>query len=354
MSQDQASRIPCAGETFADVPRQAVEQTVVLAGGVEIRLLEVFVAVAEELHFGRAAKRLGLAQPPVSRSIQTLEARLGLRLLERSTRTVQLTRGGEVLLSSSRSLLRQHQRLLNEMSVLRLDASSEPIVSVAVDPGIAGGLTTLALRRFAASFPMSRVQLTSISHGADGVAASLDADLAVVCGDAAADRAVEGYVVCSEEIGAVVRVRNLLGQADSVTLHELAREPQLEALSGSEHWRARLSVSGLTGLPVDWAAGYEKFVDGLELVAAGAGVLLAPRLAWERFRREDLRWIPVRDAGTVPLMVAWRPGRSSRPAQAFAKFIVESARLRRVASSQGTFSPPDISFGSPSAASAPA
>jgi LysR family transcriptional regulator, benzoate and cis,cis-muconate-responsive activator of ben and cat genes len=354
MSQDQASRIPSTGESYAGVPYQAVDPAVVLAGGIEIRLLEVFVAVAEELHFGRAAKRLGLAQPPVSRSIQTLEARLGLRLLERSTRAVQLTGGGEVLLTSSRALLRQHQRLLSEMSLLRLNASVEPIVSVAYDPGIAGGLTNAALRHFAASFPTSRVQLTSISHGADGAAASLEADLALVCGDSTGDRGVERYVVCSEEIGAVVAARHSFGEAASVTLRELAREPQLEALSGSEHWRARLSVGGLTGLTLGCAAGYDKFVDGLDLVAAGAGVLLAPRLAWESFRRDDLDWIPVRDAGTVTLMVAWRPGRLSRPAQSFAKFIVESARLRRVASRQGTTSSPDNSFGSPGAASATA
>jgi DNA-binding transcriptional LysR family regulator len=350
MSQDQAGRIPFAGESYPDIACRAVG----LAGGVEIRLLEVFVAVAEELHFGRAAKRLGLAQPPVSRSIQTLEARLGVRLLERSTRTVRLTQGGEVLLNSSRGLLRQHRKLLSEMSMLRLDASAESIVSVAVDPGMAGGLTTPAVHEFAAWFPTLRVELTSISHGADGVAASRDVDLALVCGDAAVDRTVERYVVCSEEIGAVVAARHSLGEAPSITLHELAREPQLKALYGSEHWRARLSVSGLTGLRLDWAAGYDKFVDGLDLVAAGMGVLLAPRLAWEGFRRDDLHWVPVRDAGTVTLMVAWRAGRFSRPAQAFAKFIVESARLRRVASREGTTSSPDNSFGSPGAASAPA
>jgi DNA-binding transcriptional LysR family regulator len=354
MSQHQASRIPFTGQSDACVPHQRDGSAVVLAGGVEIRLLEVFVAVAEELHFGRAAKRLGLAQPPVSRSIQTLEARLGLRLLERSSRTVQLTRGGEVLLSLSRGLLRQHQRLLSEMSLLRIDAGVQPVLSVAVDAGIAGGLTTRALREFAAWFPSLRIELTSISHGTDGVVASLDADLALVCGDSALDRAVERYVVCSEKIGAVVPARHSLSEAASITLRELAREPQLKALYGSEHWRARLSVSGLTGLRLDWAAGYDNFVDGLDLVATGAGVLLAPRLAWEGFRRDDLHWIPVRDAGTVTLMVAWRPGRFSRPAQAFAKFIVESARLRRVASQQGTTSSPENSFGSPDAASATA
>ena len=71
----------------------------------ETRELRYFVAVAEELHFGRAAERLGMAQPPLSRAIQQLERRLGVRLLERNRRGVALTGAGEVLLHEGRAAL---------------------------------------------------------------------------------------------------------------------------------------------------------------------------------------------------------------------------------------------------------
>lgn len=71
----------------------------------ETRELRYFVAVAEELHFGRAAERLGMAQPPLSRAIQQLERRIGVPLLERNRRGVRLTGAGEVLLHEGRAAL---------------------------------------------------------------------------------------------------------------------------------------------------------------------------------------------------------------------------------------------------------
>ena len=80
-------------------------------GVVEIRQLRYFVAVAEELHFGRAAERLAVVQPAVSQQVGRLERELGVRLLERSSRRVALTGDGERLLAEARSALAAVERV---------------------------------------------------------------------------------------------------------------------------------------------------------------------------------------------------------------------------------------------------
>src|SRR6202453_4708466 len=80
----------------------------------EFRHLRYFVAVAEELHFGRAAERLHLSQPPLSQQIRKLEAVVGYALFVRTSRSVTLTNAGEALLERARRTLRNVQRDMDE------------------------------------------------------------------------------------------------------------------------------------------------------------------------------------------------------------------------------------------------
>jgi DNA-binding transcriptional LysR family regulator len=76
-----------------------------------LRHLRLFVTVAEELHFSRAADRLGMAQPPLSQAVRRLEKELGAELFDRAHRRIRLTAAGVVLLDETRELLAREERL---------------------------------------------------------------------------------------------------------------------------------------------------------------------------------------------------------------------------------------------------
>jgi DNA-binding transcriptional LysR family regulator len=272
---------------------------------VDLRLLECFVAVAEELHFGRAAARLGIAQPGLSRALRILEQRLDVELLRRSSRSVELTVPGRALLELSHDVLAPHRVLLREMA--RFRRSTPTGVSIAVDGAFAGLLLAMAIRHFHERFPDGGpVELQWAGYGSDAAAlVGGDADLALIGVEPDEPGIVSALVAETERMVLVGRSHPLAAR-QTVRLDELEDEPELQARSASPRWLRTWSIAGIAGGEGCRARSFDRFEDALDLIAAGAGVMVAPATAQARHGRSDLCWLPLVEVGPVGVHLAWR------------------------------------------------
>ncbi|MER7540308.1 LysR substrate-binding domain-containing protein [Streptomyces sp. NPDC097704] len=184
----------------------------------ELRSLRYFVAVAEELHFGRAATRLHMSQPPLSRAIKQLESDVGAPLFTRSPKGVTLTPVGSVLLDEARALLDHADRVLVRLSA----AAGVETITV----GILGDGTDRGVARLAAAYRRShpgidiRIRDTDLTDPTCGLRAGLvDVALTRAPFD---ETALTVRVLRSDPVGVVLNADDPLARRDGLRLAELS------------------------------------------------------------------------------------------------------------------------------------
>ncbi|MFD0278038.1 LysR family transcriptional regulator [Kitasatospora sp. NPDC127111] len=187
----------------------------------ELRTLRYFVAVAEELHFGRAATRLHMSQPPLSRAIKQLETDVGARLFARSPTGVTLTPVGSVLLDEARALLDHADRVRGRVSAAAGVATlTIGLLGDGTDPGVA---------RLAAAYRRShpgidiRVRETDLTDPTCGLrAGTVDVALTRAPFD---ETALTVRALRTDPVGVVLRADDPLARRDGLRLAELSDRP---------------------------------------------------------------------------------------------------------------------------------
>lgn len=242
----------------------------------DLRRLRYFVALAEELHFGRAARRLHVVQPALSQQLRALEEEIGAALVERTTRSVKLTAAGATLLGQARRVLADVEHAV--LSTQRAARGATGHLAI-------GFVSAAALRVLPATLSAFRAEQPGVQIAVHemGTAEQLRAleeeriDVGFVLPPADAGKlAME--TVYDEPLVAVLPVGHRLAKRKTVTLASLAGEDVVWMQRGSEPrlYERYLQVCLQAGYVPRIAYEVERLESMLALVAAGLGVSHAP------------------------------------------------------------------------------
>jgi LysR family transcriptional regulator, benzoate and cis,cis-muconate-responsive activator of ben and cat genes len=274
---------------------------------VETRELRYFVAVAEELHFGRAARRLGIAQPPLSRAIRQLERRLGTELFVRTSREVSLTGAGSVLLVEGRAAL---DAVAAAERRARRAATPAPELVLVTKAGASGELLAKLLDAYAAEPDAVGVEVLLCGPGEqertlrDGRAdvALLHRPFDSTAGFDTEELGTEGQVLVLPA-GHPLAARAALSTAEVAAIADLPR-PRWPGPDGSYPDGAGPLVRDNTQL--------------LQLIGLGRAAAMLPESVRYQLR-DDLAAVPVPDAHPVTTLIAWPPHSRSRAVAALVR-----------------------------------
>ncbi|MET7568737.1 LysR family transcriptional regulator [Streptomyces sp. NPDC005492] len=271
----------------------------------DLRLVRCFTVVAEELHFGRAAAALHLAQPSLSRHVRRLEGELGVRLFDRTTQGTRLTEAGEAFLPRAEALLRSA-----EEATALVRAVAEP--SRVVIGFMTGLIVTPAVIALRGHRPDAEVHSRFLGWG-ELPSALLEHRVDVVVGRLPFPTEGLSVTVLYEEPRVLMMpVTHRLAGKEYVTLDDIADEPvpRFPDEEFSAFWRVDPRPDGR---PAPDGPLVKELEDKLELIAAGEAVALAPAGAVAKGLRPDLTTAPIEGVPPIPVIVATRAGEENRP-----------------------------------------
>lgn len=273
--------------------------------GVTLRQLEVFVAVADESHFGRAAQRLHCSQPVVSQEIRRLEGAVGTTLFDRSTRTVALTEAGAALLEDARALCSAagafvvRARRLTDMRSRRL--------RIAVTPSVMDEILPVVLRRAESAMPDAELLEVPVETG----------EVAWALVNRECDVGLGRFVtppphhrsdlVRTEPVLVALSEKHPLAGEEAIDLAEMGDLPLLlwPREQNPEYYDELMRICADRGLNPLVLVSPPRIVGGRSyLIADGRAFSLIPASTAGRVS-DGVRVVPLRRSATLPLSVIW-------------------------------------------------
>lgn len=274
----------------------------------EIQQIRAFLAVADELHFGRAAQKLHMAQPPLSRAIQRLEHELKAPLFVRNTRTVRLTAEGEALLVPARDILEACRR--SAVAVASVGKGETGRVRVAFAGVSSHVMVGKLAKKVRETHPGIEFQLSSSNFALPAMDRVMRGAMEVALGRwNFIPAALESRTVANERLVVVLNESHRLSGRDSLLMADLEGEPfvTLPEHPGAilhDYLRRLSSAAGYVPDIVQVAPDSQTL---MALVAADIGVALTVSSVPENFSHPGVVFLPLADpADIIQLRLVWR------------------------------------------------
>ncbi|GGN23431.1 LysR family transcriptional regulator [Lentzea pudingi] len=289
----------------------------------EVRELRYFVAVAEELNFSRAAERLGIAQPPLSRAIRQIENRLGVQLMVRGGRSLTLTDAGRTLLTEARAALDAVNAATHRT---RRAAGAAQRLKVTAKPGVASGLLDRIVDAYRAPGVPEVDIVVSGYRGQAELVRTGAVDMALTSSPYN-DSGLESEQLATERRVAALPVGHSLTDRTSLYCADLADLPFPRWPNETSAERAYWSGQDVAGVGVRSAGSAGPAIGDtaqlLEVVGLGQAVALIPRTVAQRNPRTDIVYLPVEDASPYLMSIVWPAGSRSPAIREFVRVAIE-------------------------------
>jgi DNA-binding transcriptional LysR family regulator len=247
-----------------------------MRGQIELRHLRYFLAVAEALHFGKAAAQLGMAQPPLSQQIKTLETIVGYRVFDRTTRGVRLTAVGQYLLERARKTL---ERVDQDMEMARrLGKGQEGVLSVAFSGSVMFTRLPFVIKRYRRLYPNIELHLQELVT-AEQMCALKEGTLDLgFLRDGEPESAVTIEPLVSERFVAILPKQHPLAAKTSLRPADLREEPFIfyARKMGPLAFDRMIACCETDGFRPRIVQDAPQWTTAVRLIAAGLGVSIAP------------------------------------------------------------------------------
>lgn len=278
---------------------------------VELRELRIFLALADELHFGRTAERLGISQPGVSEAVRVLEARLGFKVFDRTSRRVRLTHAGEELRRTLAPALLAVEQALAEASDRSGDVTG--LLRVGFVLTTEGPALSRLVAAFHARYPACEVRLEEVETF-DAYRTLRRGDIDVLCNWSAVDEPdlTAGTVFANYERALAVAPSHRLARRRSVSVEELANEEVAlpPMTTPSAVYDLLVPPRTPSGRPIRRTQPIRTINEILSLVARGR-IVHPTSSRVPIFARDDVVLIPISDLPPIPLGLVWSTAREN-------------------------------------------